>query len=106
METREFYEARAFGMLKELRESRELSYADLKAKLEAYGVVMTEKAIRNVFYRQHKQFAQMLLILDAMGTEYLEVPKHDKVHGKAARPGKALTATDLRRMANHPLKPR
>ena len=104
METREFYEARAFGMLKELRESRELSYSDLKVKLAAYGVVMTEKAVRNIFYRQHKQFAQMLLILDAMGAEYLEMPKHDKVHGNTARPGKALTAVDLRRMANHPLK--
>ena len=104
MDTREFYEARAFGMLKELRESRELSYADLKLKLEAYGVVMTEKAVRNVFYRQHKQFAQLLLILDAMGAEYLEIPRHEKVHAKAARPGKALTAVDLRRLPNHPLK--
>jgi hypothetical protein len=104
METREFYEAQAVGLLKELRESRDLSYADLRLKLEAYGVVMTEKAVRNIFYRPHKQFAQMLLILDAMGAEYLEIPKHESVHPVVARPGRALTALDLKRRGHSPIQ--
>lgn len=105
MKTREFYEARAVALLNELRESQEKTYVELQKKLqEDYGEVMTAKALRNLFHREHKQFAQILLLLDALGVEYLEIPKHDKVHAKAARPGKALTSVDLSRLASHPLK--
>jgi hypothetical protein len=105
MKTREFYEARAIALLKELWESQDNTYVSMQKKLQTdYGENMTAKALRNLFYREHKQFAQILLILDAMGVEFLEIPKHEKVHAKSARPGKALTAADLRRLPNHPLK--
>jgi hypothetical protein len=105
MEIREFYEARAIELLQELWETQDKRYISFPEELkEKYGVVMTPKALRNLFFREHKQFAQIMLLLDAMGVEYLEIPKHEKFHGKAARPGKALTARDLGRQADHPLK--
>lgn len=106
MKIREFYEARAVELLQELWESQDKQYVKFPEELETkYGEVMTPKALRNLFHREHKQFAQIMLMLDAMGVEYLEIPKHEKVHGKAARPGKALTAKDLKKLPNHPLKP-
>lgn len=105
MEIREFYEARAIELLQELWETQNKRYISFPKELEEkYGVVMSPKALRNLFYREHKQFAQIMLLLDAMGVEYLEISKHEKVHGKAARAGKALTARDLGRLANNPLK--
>ena len=104
MNTREFYETRASGLLKELRESRGMSFANLQLRLQTYGVFMSEKAIRNIFYRPHKQFAQLLLILDAMGAEILEIPKSKDVYPESHRPGGAMTQADLRRRNPHGYK--
>ena len=98
-DVRDFYEARAKELIKELREERGIPYADLAEKLAGYGIARTEQALINRINREHKKFAFALMVLDALGAEYLEIPKPKKLYRESHKPGEALTRVGaLRRM--------
>lgn len=97
MRAREFYEARAKALIKELRERRDMSYADLALKLKPYGVNVSERVLINRINRGTFNFAFALTVLDALGAELLELPKDQEMHPTSSRPGMALTAADLKR---------
>lgn len=75
MKPREHYEVRAKSLIKELRESRQVSYKELARRLEAYGVFMSDQVLINRFNRGGFSFAFALIVLDALGQGSLEVPK-------------------------------
>ena len=98
-DVRDFYEARAKELIKELREERGVLYTDLAKKLEGYGIVRTEQALINRINREHKKFAFALMVLDALGAEFLEIPKPKELYPEGHKPGEALTKVGtLRRM--------
>lgn len=75
MKPREVYEARSKSLIKELRESKQVSYKDLARRLEAYGVFMTDRVLINRINRGGFSFAFALMVLDALGQPTLDVPK-------------------------------
>lgn len=75
MKPREFYEARAKSIIKELREERDLSYKELARRLEAQGVVIDDRVLINRINRGGFSFAFALQLLAAMGAESVEVPR-------------------------------
>ena len=97
MKARLFYEARAKELIKELRESRQVTYADLALKLGAYGVSITERVLINRVNRGTYSFAFAMMVMDALGVESLEIPKQQDMHPSEKRDGQALTKTDLKR---------
>lgn len=101
MKAREFYEARAKALIKELRERRDMSYADLALKLKAYGVNVSERVLINRINRGTFNFAFALAVLDALGAEILELPKPEALYPQEHRPGSALAKADLRRRSPH-----
>lgn len=87
---RDFYEARAKGLLKELRESKKLSCRLLAARLQHYGVFMTDQVLINRINRGGFSFSFALMVMDALGAEFLEIPKDPALHPKTAKNGKVL----------------
>lgn len=75
MKPRKIYEARSKSLIKELRESKQVSYKDLARRLEAYGVVLSDRVLINRINRGGYSFAFALMVLDALGQGSLEVPK-------------------------------
>lgn len=96
MKAREFYEARAKALIKELRDRRDMSYADLALKLQAHGVHVSERVLINRINRGAFNFAFALAVLDALGAEVLALPKPKELHPESYRDGRALTKRDLR----------
>ena len=74
MKPRDFYEARAKSLIKDLRESKGVSYKELARRLEAYGVVIDDRVLINRINRGGFSLAFALQVLAAMGTTSLEVP--------------------------------
>lgn len=97
MKAREFYEARAKALIKELRESRQMSYADLALKLKAYGLPMSERVLINRINRGSFSFAFAMAVMDALGVEFLELPKQEAMYPVGHKPGEALTKADMKR---------
>ncbi|MEI6783748.1 MAG: DUF6471 domain-containing protein, partial [Verrucomicrobiota bacterium] len=75
MKPREFYEARSKSLIKELRESKQVSYKELARRLEGYGVVMSDRVLINRINRGGFSFAFAMMVLDALGQQTLDVPK-------------------------------
>ena len=75
MKPREFYEARAKSIIKELREEKDLSYKELARRLEAQGVVIEDRVLINRINRGGFSFAFALELLAAMGAESVVVPR-------------------------------
>lgn len=84
MKARDFYEARAKSLIKDLREEKNISYKDLARRLEAEGVVMDVQVLINRVNQGKFSFAFALQLLAAMGAETIDVPKH-----RPAKPRKA-----------------
>ena len=99
MKGREFYKLRAKDLIKELRENRQMSYADLALKLEAYGQVMSERVLINRINRGSFDFAFAMMVMDALSVEVLELPKQEAMYPVGHRPGRALTKADIKRGA-------
>ena len=97
IKAREFYEARAKALIKELRERREMSYADLALRLQSYGVVVSERVLINRINRGSFYFSFALMVLDALGAEILELPRSEVLHPQDHKPGRGWTQLDLRR---------
>jgi hypothetical protein len=76
MSDRNFYEARAKSILKDLREEKQISYKDLARRLEAHGVVMDVQALINRVNKGKFSFTFALQVLAALGVEQLEIPRN------------------------------
>ena len=83
---RDFFDLRAKAMIKELREYKHVSYKELARRLEAYGVLMTDQVLINRINRGSYTFAFALMVLDALGAESIEIPKHSKMQRPKAAP--------------------
>ena len=77
MNPRQFYEARAKSIVKEVRESKDISYKELARRLEAQGVVTDAQVLINRVNQGKFSFAFALQLLAAMGVEHLEVPRQE-----------------------------
>jgi hypothetical protein len=75
LKTREFYEARAKSIIKDLREGRQLSYRDLAERLNAMGVRIDERILINRINRGSFSFAFALQLLAAMDADTISVPR-------------------------------
>lgn len=74
MKPRDFYEARAKSLLKDLRESKGVSYKELARRLEAYGVVVDDRVLTNRINRGDFSFTFALQVLAALGAPSVNVP--------------------------------
>ena len=75
MNPRQFYEARAKSIVKEVRESKDISYKELARRLEATGVTVDVQVLINRINQGKFSFAFALQLLAVMGVEQLEIPK-------------------------------
>lgn len=71
---RAFYDLRARSLIKELRESKQLSYKELARRLEAQGTVMDVQVLINRVNKGKYSFAFALQLLAAMGVDHIKVP--------------------------------
>lgn len=71
---RAFYDLRARSLIKELRESKQLSYKELARRLEAQGTVMDVQVLINRVNKGKYSFAFALQLLAAMGVDHIQVP--------------------------------
>lgn len=78
MKPREFYEARAKSLIKDLRESEGVSYKELARRLEAYGVMVDDRVLINRINRGGFSFAFALQVLAALGAHSVEIPRLSK----------------------------
>lgn len=85
MKPRDFYEARAKSLIKDLRESKQVSYKELARRLEAYGVVMDDRVLINRINRGGFSFAFALQVLAALGATTLTVPQLSSSKALSAR---------------------
>lgn len=84
MKAREFYEARAKSLVKDLREEKNISYKDLARRLEAEGLLIDVQVLINRVNQGKFSFAFALQLLAAMGVRSIEVPKHHAAAAKKA----------------------
>lgn len=75
MKPRDFYEARAKSLIKDLRESQGVSYKELARRLEAYDVFVDDRVLINRINRGGFSFAFALQVLSALGAQSVNVPK-------------------------------
>ncbi len=75
MNLRQFYEARAKSIVKEVRESKDISYKELARRLEATGVTVDVQVLINRINQGKFSFAFALQLLAVMGVEHLEIPR-------------------------------
>ena len=75
MKPRDFYEARAKSLIKDLRESQGVSYKELARRLEAYGVFVDDRVLINRINRGGFSFAFALQVMSALGAQSVNVPK-------------------------------
>jgi ribosome-binding protein aMBF1 (putative translation factor) len=80
--TRRFFEARAKSIVKDLRESKQLSYKELAQRLEAQGAPIDVQVLINRVNHGRYSFAFALQLLAAMGAEVVAVPKLEKAKGE------------------------
>ena len=88
MKPRNFYEARAKSLIKDLRESQRVSYKELARRLEAYGLVVDDRVLINRINRGGYSFAFALMVLSALGASSVDVPKLSNPTAKAKAAGK------------------
>jgi ribosome-binding protein aMBF1 (putative translation factor) len=79
--TRRFYESRAKSLIKDLRESKQLSYKELAQRLEAQGAPIDVQVLINRVNHGKYSFAFALQLLRAMDVDTLTVPKLSSTEG-------------------------
>lgn len=82
MKPRDFYEARAKSIIKDLREEQDLSYKELARRLEAEGAPVDVQVLINRVNQGKFSFAFALQLLAAMGAETVQVPTRQKALSK------------------------
>lgn len=85
MKPREFYEAQAKSIIKDLREDKGLSYKEHARRLESGGVHMDVQVLINRVNQGRFSFAFALQLLSAMGVEGLDVPRPARAAVKKAK---------------------
>ena len=75
MNARQFYEARAKSIVKDLREDKGLSYRELARRLSDLGLPVDEQVLINRLNRGRFSFAFALQVLAAMEVDVVAVPK-------------------------------
>lgn len=75
MKPRDFYEARAKSLIKDLRQEKNISYKELARRLEAEGAPIDVQVLINRVNQGKFSFVFALQLLAAMGVDALEVPK-------------------------------
>lgn len=85
MNAREFYEARAKSLIKDLREEKNISYKDLARRLETEGALIDVQVLINRVNQGKFSFAFALQLLAAMGAESIDVPRHSKSKAKTGK---------------------
>lgn len=85
MKPRDFYEAQAKSIIKDLREDKGLSYKELARRLESEGVHIDVQVLINRVNQGRFSFAFALQMLSAMGVEGLDVPRPPRAATKKAR---------------------
>jgi hypothetical protein len=73
MSPRKFYEARAKSIVKDLRESKDVSYKELSRRLADYGVHIEPQVLINRINRGSYSFAFALHLLALLGADDLKV---------------------------------
>ena len=86
MKPRDFYEARAKSLIKDLRESQGVSYKELARRLEAYGVTVDDRVLINRINRGEFSFSFALQVLAALGATTVDVPPLPKPSRLSAAP--------------------
>ena len=76
MNPRAHYEARSKSFIKELRESKQVSYKELARRLEAYGVFVNDQVLINRINRGGFSFAFALQVAAALGATSIPVPPY------------------------------
>lgn len=82
MKPNKFYEAGAKSIIKDLRESKQLSYKELARRLESEGVHIDVQVLINRVNQGKYSFAFALQLLAAMGAEVVAVPKPQKARAE------------------------
>ena len=83
---RQFYEARAKSIVKELRESKDVSYKELARRLEDQGVHIDDQVLINRVNRGSYSFSFALQVLAAMGVTTIDVPQMAKAVPPTVKP--------------------
>ena len=76
MKPRAHYEAWSKSHIKELRESKQVSYKELARRLEAYGVFMSDQVLINRINRGGFSFTFALQVAAALGATSIPVPQY------------------------------
>lgn len=71
---RDFYEARAKSLLKDMRETKNVSYKELSRRLEGQGLQASERVLINRFNRGRFSLAFALQVAAALDVTAIEVP--------------------------------
>jgi hypothetical protein len=83
---RDFYEARAKALIKELRESQDISYKELARRLESFGVHVSDRVLINRINRGAFTFAFALMVLAALGQKSIDIPRLSSLEPKPRQP--------------------
>lgn len=106
MKPRPFYEKQAKDLLKNLREDKELTYAQLADRLKQHGVTLEVHALINKINRGRFSFAFALQVLAALEMSSLKLPNVTRAadRDKPARTGGWIAENDPRRSRKLPAK--
>ena len=74
LKPRLFYEKQARDLIKQAREEKQLTYAQLAELLKAHGAVLEERALINKINRGRFTFAFALQVMAALDMEVLKLP--------------------------------
>ena len=74
LKPRLFYEKQARDLIKQAREEKQLTYAQLAALLAPHGAVLEERALINKINRGRFTFAFALQVMAALDMEVLKLP--------------------------------
>lgn len=91
MTPRRFYEDQAKEILKQLREDKDLTYAQLAQRLQAHGARMETRALINKINRGRFTFAFALQVLAALEVGSLKIPNVIAAQRAAAARRRAAT---------------
>lgn len=74
MKPRLFYEKQARDLLKQFREDKQMTYAQLAERLQEHGVTLETRALINKINRGRFTFAFALQVLAALDVVHLRLP--------------------------------
>ena len=92
-----FYEKQARDLLKQFREDKQITYAQLAERLQEHGVTLETRALINKINRGRFTFAFALQVLAALDIVSLRLPNaRDPARSNPARTGVWIAPNDPR----------